>query len=201
LIGGKNITSYNPLWIRQNVAIVSQSTYFPFRTVKENLLYGCEHMDSPPTIEELHDAMRLARCEELFFDTNRFPQQWHTDIGRNAEKLSGGERQRLSIARSALRKPKVLLLDEATSALDEELQYQVQEAVQELHRRSGRKLTIVTIAHRLSNFRHVDILLVLENGAVVEEGAPSYLAKNSPENSVFRKFYLRHTEALQGVSE
>ena len=197
-IGGKSLLEINPLWLRQRVAVVTQTTYFPYRTVKENLLYGTTHLDPAPTEAAMHKALEMAHCKDLFLDTNRFPQEWHTDIGRNAEKLSGGERQRLSLARALLKEPRLLLLDEATSALDEELQFRVQESIQAYHRKLGGKLTIITIAHRLSNFRHCDKLIVLDHGKVVEEGTPKQLAADSENNpsSVFHKFLQRHKEAI-----
>lgn len=197
-IGGKSLIDINPLWLRQRIAIVTQSTYFPYRTVKENLLYGTSHFNTVPTEEELCEALEMAHCRDLFFDTKRFPQQWHTDIGRNAENLSGGERQRLSLARALLKRPKLLLLDEATSALDEELQFRVQESIQAYHKRTGGTLTIITIAHRLSNFRHCDKLIVLDKGQVVEAGTPKHLAEHSGSDpaSVFHKFLQRHKEAI-----
>ncbi|GBG31806.1 ABC transporter ATP-binding protein [Hondaea fermentalgiana] len=198
-VGGRPIASWNPLWLRRRIAIVSQDIYLPFRTVKENLTYGL--FDAPATDkrrrdEEMRAALRMARCEDLFFDTKRFPQQWHTDIGRDGADLSGGERQRLCIARAILAKPRILILDEATSALDEESQYQVQEAIQALYEQSGRRLTILSVAHRISNFRHVDRLIVLDKGRVVEQGKASDLVKR--KDGIFANYVNRATLNFDG---
>mmetsp|Transcript_10338 Transcript_10338/g.19316 ORF Transcript_10338/g.19316 Transcript_10338/m.19316 type:complete len:857 (+) Transcript_10338:141-2711(+) len=192
-IAGMDTRKLNALWLRKRISVVSQTVYLPFRTVKENLMYGLFDRQYTETEleEQLRAALRLARCEDLFFDKRRFPHQWHTDIGRNGVKLSGGERQRLCIARAILTKPKILILDEATSALDEESQYQVQEAIQTLHDVSSGRLTIISIAHRLSNFRHVDKLIVLDNGHIVEQGTPAMLSQI--ENGVFANFVKRST--------
>ena len=168
--------------------------------MKENLLYGLfadpgsgESTQERESAEEqerrMREALRMARCEDLFFDKARFPHGWHQDIGKDGAALSGGERQRLCIARAILTRPRVLIMDEGTSALDEELQYQVQEAIQEMYERSGRKLTIFTIAHRLSNFRHVDRVLVLDKGRLVEQGTAQELAAR--DKGIFANFVSR----------
>jgi len=193
-IGGRSIKEWNPLWLRRRIAVVSQNIYLPFRTVKENLAYGLfetDHSSKTERDEEMKAALRLAHCEDLFFDTKRFPQQWHTDIGRDGSNLSGGERQRLCIARALLTRPKVLILDEATSNLDEESQFQVQEAIQSIHEKSGKRLTIISIAHRISNFRHVDKLIVIDKGQVVEQGTARHLAKK--KDGIFANFVNRAT--------
>ena len=199
-IDSRDVRSLNALWLRKNIALVTQETFFPYSTVKQNLLYSCESSLSPdstvlpltPTDDELKSALRIAQCLDLFFDANRFPQQWHTDLGPNASKLSGGERQRLALARALTKKPRLLLLDEATSALDEETQYQFQQALQELHRQTkieGAPLTIVSIAHRLSNLRNVDKVVAFKHNTVEEEGPPAELLKNS--DGVFSQYTAR----------
>mmetsp|Transcript_2320 Transcript_2320/g.5358 ORF Transcript_2320/g.5358 Transcript_2320/m.5358 type:complete len:1110 (-) Transcript_2320:400-3729(-) len=201
-VGGRCIKEWNPLWLRRHIAIVSQDIYLPFRTVKENLAYGLFDVpikDKHKRDEEMRAALRMARCEDLFFDTKRFPQQWHTDIGRNGADLSGGERQRLCIARAILAKPRILILDEATSALDEESQYQVQEAIQALYEQSGRRLSILSVAHRISNFRHVDRLIVLDKGRVVEQGRASELVKR--KDGIFANYVTRATINFDGEGD
>ena len=200
-ISGKSIRDLNPTWLRRHIAVVSQSSYLPFSTVKENLLYGMFLQENENSIDkksikpikdfdkEMLKALEIAFCDHLFYDTNRFPQQWHSDIGQNGNSLSGGERQRLCLAQAILTKPKILILDEATSALDEELQFQVQEAIQQLYTSSRKRLTVISIAHRLSNFRHVDHLIILEKGRIVEKGSIKELA--SLESGIFHNFLIR----------
>mmetsp|Transcript_6307 Transcript_6307/g.11206 ORF Transcript_6307/g.11206 Transcript_6307/m.11206 type:complete len:834 (-) Transcript_6307:171-2672(-) len=192
------IAEFNPLWLRRRIAIVSQSIYLPFRTVKENLMYGMAvpstKVEQEKQEAEMLEALRIAQCENFVKDKTRFPQLWHTDIGRDGSTLSGGERQRLCIARAILAQPRILILDEATSALDEESQYQIQETIEALYKQSGNRLTIMTIAHRLSNFRHIDRLVVLEKGKIIEEGTPSELAQL--ENGIFASFLKRATIAF-----
>jgi ABC-type multidrug transport system fused ATPase/permease subunit len=115
--------------------------------------------------------------------------------------LSGGERQRLCIARVVLKRPAVLFLDEATSALDEEQQYALQEALLEMDQLRRKQdspsslppLTTLTIAHRLSNFRHADRIAVLQHGRCEEQGAPAELVRL---DGVFAKYLARHHAAI-----
>jgi ABC-type multidrug transport system ATPase subunit len=195
LLDGRDLKDYNPLWLRRHVAVVSQDTFLPCSSIRENLLYGASDLGSqevPHAIDiDIQDALATAQCE-CFLDPAVFPKGLHTDIGPNGSKLSGGERQRLCIARALLKRPKLLLLDEATSALDEELQWKVQEALQRVHAETG--VTIITIAHRLSNFRGANRLMVLQKGRVVEIGTPAVLKELS--GGVYASYLARHTGSV-----
>lgn len=195
LLDGRDIREYNPLWLRSNVSLVSDELVLCRDTVRENLVYGCVHTSSAeleePSDEEAREALRVAQCEDTFFDGVAFPNHWHTDIGSEGSQLSSGQRQRLSIARALLKKPRMLLLDEATSALDELSQARLQDALEKM--RHGRNQTVICIAHRLSNFARADRLVVLEQGAVVESGKPAELAE---ADGAFAKYARVHLESL-----
>jgi ABC-type multidrug transport system ATPase subunit len=195
LLDGRDLKDYNPLWLRRHVAVVSQDTFLPCASIRENLLYGAGDLGSQeldlPTEADIQDALATAQCE-CFLDPAVFPKGLHTDVSPNGSKLSGGERQRLCIARALLKRPKVLLLDEATSALDEELQWKVQEALRRVHAETG--VTIITIAHRLSNFRGADRLMVLQKGRVQEMGSPVILSELP--GGVYASYLARHTDAV-----
>ncbi|CAE8743157.1 unnamed protein product [Polarella glacialis] len=207
-LDGRDICEYNPLWLRQHIGFVSQELVLCKRTVRENLLYGCTPITSggsstsrsaclkEPSDDEARAALRLAQCEDTFFNQKTFPNLWHTDVGDSGSDLSGGERQRLAVARALLKRPRLLLLDEATSALDELSQARLQEGIEELRRTEG--LTVVCVAHRLSNLANADRLLVLADGRAAEQGTPTELLARP--GGVFAEFARAHQASLPGTS-
>jgi len=203
LLNGKDLREFNPLWLRRNIGIVSQDLVLCHRTVRENLVYGCVENSTTgwtvmePTDAEAKEALRIAQCEETFFDTEKFPSGWHTDVGDGGSRLSAGQKQRLAIARALLKKPQLLLLDEATSALDERSQACLQDALEELRRHH--QVTVICIAHRLSNLAKADRLVVLQHGCVAEEGTPTELM--AIPNGVFAGFAKTHREAFSADVE
>jgi ABC-type multidrug transport system fused ATPase/permease subunit len=146
-------------WIRRQMAVVMQESILLSGTVEENIRFA----NARATDEEVRAAARLANAEEFIL---KMPQGYATPIGERGVTLSGGQRQRLAIARAVLRNPPVLILDEATSALDYESERLIQQALERLAQ--GR--TVITIAHRLSTIKNADRIIVLRDGAVLEEG-------------------------------
>jgi ATP-binding cassette, subfamily B, bacterial len=150
------------------VGVVTQETYLVHDTIRENLRYG----RPDATDEELIEAARAAAIHDHIAS---LPEGYDTVVGERGYKLSGGEKQRIAIARAILKNPKILILDEATSALDTQSERLIQEAFEKLS--AGR--TTFSIAHRLSTIRHADLILVLEDGRVVERGThDTLLAQN-----------------------
>jgi len=207
-LGGVPVQRFNPLWLRERVLLVSQSTFLARRTVRENLLFARtrpqdEAKEVPQQELDAAIALALRRAQCAFFldDKERFPKGLQTDLGVNASKLSGGERQRLALARALLARPapRVLLLDEHTSALDESSQRLVQLALEEVWRES--RCTVLAIAHRLSNFRGMDRVVVLSRrGVVAEQGAPRDILRLYPDGifaglCVFRFRFRRETHS------
>jgi ATP-binding cassette subfamily B protein len=141
------------------VGLVSQETYLFHASIRENLRFACPEA----TDEQIEDAARAAQIHELIAG---LPDGYDTPVGERGYRFSGGEKQRMAIARTVLRNPPVLILDEATSALDNETERAVQQALDELSR--GR--TTIAIAHRLSTIREADLILVLDDGVIVERG-------------------------------
>jgi ATP-binding cassette, subfamily B, bacterial len=145
--------------LRDIVGVVSQETYLFHGTVRENLRFA----RPDATDEQIEQAAAAARIHDHLAS---LPDGYDTVVGERGYRFSGGEKQRLAIARAILRDPPVLLLDEATSSLDVETERAVQEALQRLS--EGR--TTITIAHRLSTVRDADLILVLDEGRIVERG-------------------------------
>jgi ATP-binding cassette subfamily B protein len=141
------------------VGVVSQETYLFHGSVRDNLRFA----RPDATDEDLEAAARAARIHDHLAS---LPDGYDTVVGERGYRFSGGEKQRIAIARAILRDPPVLVLDEATSALDVETERYVQEALDSLS--EGR--TTITIAHRLSTVRDADLILVLDQGQIVERG-------------------------------
>jgi ATP-binding cassette subfamily B protein len=146
--------------LRSHIGVVFQESMLFYRSIADNLRVGKPNA----TDAELHEAARLARAHDFIL---RQPRGYETRIGERGCNLSGGERQRLAIARVLLKNPPILILDEATSALDAATEVQVQQALQNL--KHGR--TTFIIAHRLATVRDADLILVFQNGRIIERGS------------------------------
>ncbi len=175
LIDGIDITKLDCESIRDNISIITQNPYIFNFSIKENLL-----LTSPnATDEEIKNACKIAALDD-FIET--LPDGYDTLVGEGGVTLSGGQRQRLAIARALLMKTKIILFDEATSALDNETQASIQESIKNM---KG-EFTIVIVAHRLSTIMDADRILVLDDGAIVQEGTHKELLKSS---SIYKNLY------------
>jgi ATP-binding cassette subfamily B protein/subfamily B ATP-binding cassette protein MsbA len=144
---------------RSMLAVVQQDVFLFDGSVRENIAYGKRGASD----EEIHDAARRANAHD-FIDA--LPQGYDTLIGERGFKLSGGQRQRLSIARAILANPQILILDEATSNLDTESEQLIQASLAELFKHR----TTFVIAHRLSTITHADLIVVMDQGQIIETG-------------------------------
>lgn len=166
--------------LRKQIAIVSQENGLFHDSIKNNIVYA--RKNARP--DEVLRVARQAHCHEFI---HKLPKNYDTLIGDRGTKLSAGQRQRLSIARAILRDPRILILDEATSALDSESEKFIQDAMEEVMK--GR--TTIVIAHRLSTIRKADLILVVENGRIVERGDHEELMQHG---GVYKKLHeLQHT--------
>ncbi|KAL5700419.1 ABC-type xenobiotic transporter [Ranunculus cassubicifolius] len=172
LIDGINLKEFQLRWIRGKIGLVSQEPVLFASSIKENIAYGKDN----PIIEEIRNAAELANAT-TFID--KLPQGLETMVGDYGTQLSGGQKQRIAIARAILRDPRILLLDEATSALDVESERVVQEA---LDRIMTNRTTII-VAHRLSTVRNSDVIAVIHQGKVIEQGSHSELVSLNGEYS------------------
>ena len=146
--------------LRRQVAYVPQDPQLLHRTIAENICYG---LDGEPDRRPGGGVGRAAHVEEF---VNALPDGYDTVVGERGLKLSGGQRQRVAIAQAMAKGAPVLILDEATSALDSESEYLVQQALWRLME----GCTALVIAHRLSTIAHMDRIVVLDGGRVVEQG-------------------------------
>ena len=164
LLNGRDIREFRLRTYRDLLAIVQQDTFLFDGSVRDNIAYG-RHDASDAEVE---DAARRANAHEFI---ERLPDQYETFIGERGVKLSGGQQQRLAIARAILARPQILILDEATSNLDTESEQLIQASRAELLK--GR--TTFVIAHRLSTIRRADLILLLDDGRIIERGTHAEL--------------------------
>jgi ABC-type multidrug transport system fused ATPase/permease subunit len=168
LVGGHDVRELDPAWLRAQIATVMQEPVLFSRSVGENIRYG------RPSADDRAVATAAAWASALeFIDGLR--GGFDASVGDRGVQLSGGQRQRLAIARALVRRPRILILDEATSALDAGLESVVQQALQAIEYRP----TTIIIAHRLSTVAHVDRVVVLEQGRIVDSGTHDELIRSS----------------------
>jgi ATP-binding cassette subfamily B protein len=159
-IDGQNITAITQDDLRRHIAYVPQEPLLFHRSVSENIGYGQPHIDQQAVMA----VAKLAHADEFI---TSLPQGYDTLVGERGVKLSGGQRQRVAIARAMLKNAPILALDEATSALDSESEVLIQDALWKLM--EGR--SAIVIAHRLSTIQHMDRIIVLSDGKIVEQGS------------------------------
>ena len=190
LIDGIDVKDLSFKALYDNIAIVSQETFFFIGSILDNIRYA----NPTATYEEVVKAAKLAGAHDFII---KMPDAYNTMIGFGYKSLSGGEKQRLSIARAILRDPKILILDEATAAMDTETEKMIQNAITSL----TKDKTTIMIAHRLSTLSDADELIVIENGKVAERGTHKELL--AIENGVYNKLYTLQAEALKnaGITE
>jgi subfamily B ATP-binding cassette protein MsbA len=159
-IDGHNIKDVTFRSLRQQIGVVTQQTILFNDTVKDNIAYG-----EPD--RSMKDVISAAKAAYALDFINELPNGFDTMIGESGCRLSGGQQQRISIARAILKDAPILILDEATSALDTESEREVQKALENLMKNR----TTFVIAHRLSTIRNADRIIVIKDGAIVEEGS------------------------------
>ena len=159
MIDGKDIRSVTLESLRRNISPVLQDTFLFNGTIAENIGYA----KPDATEEEIQAAAKAANIHE---DILAMPEQYETRVGERGLRLSGGQKQRVAIARAILRQSPIIVLDEATASVDVQTEKQIQKAIQNL---SGQR-TVVAIAHRLSTIRDADMILVIHEGRIAEQG-------------------------------
>ncbi len=173
LIDGVDIREAKISSLNDLMGIVTQESILFNDTVFNNIAFGMENVQEEAVIE----AAKIANAHEFIV---KMDEGYQTNIGDRGGKLSGGQRQRLSIARAVLKNPPILILDEATSALDTESERLVQDAIQNLMKNR----TSLVIAHRLSTIQHADLIVVMQQGEIIEVGKHAELIQL---NGVYKK--------------
>lgn len=190
LIDGHDLRDVTLDSLTRQVGMVTQESYLFHDTVRANLLYA--KLDA--TQDEIEGAARAANIHDFIA---KLPKGYDTIVGERGYRLSGGEKQRVAIARVILKDPRILVLDEATSNLDSESEALIQAALKPLMK--GR--TSVVIAHRLSTILAADVILVVDEGQVVEHGTHAeLLARNGLYARLYHTQYSSQSTAASSVA-
>ena len=183
LIDGRDARERSQLWLHSAIGYVLQTPHLFSGTIRENLLYG----NPNATEEQIQQALRLVSADEV---VARMEKGIDTDVGEGGDMLSTGEKQLISFARTILADPRILVLDEATASVDTLTEQKIQTAIETIIQ--GR--TSLVIAHRLSTVRDADLILVVNDGKIVERGThEELLAAKGPYYRLYTRQYEDET--------
>ena len=175
-IGGVNINDYDRRALRRGIGIVMQEPFLFSRTIGENIAA----LSGDYTLEDIRKAADTACVDDDVMD---FEHGYDTVVGERGVTLSGGQKQRVAIARAILREPPVVIFDDSLSAVDTETDTKIRAALS--RRRAG--VATIIIAHRVTSISSADKIIVMENGCILEMGAPSELM--AKENGIYRRIH------------
>ncbi|KMP74555.1 peptidase domain-containing ABC transporter (plasmid) [Bacillus wiedmannii] len=183
-----HIKEINRTALRNQIAYVSQESFFFSASIYENLCFGLERL---VTLEEVIEVCKQVCVHEF---VGELPLRYETYLEENASNLSGGQRQRLAIARALLKKPDILILDEATSNLDSTTEKNITDMLKEL---GSQGVTVIMIAHRLSTIQHANQIFVMEKGNIIEQGSHEELLFYQGEYYRLWKNQTIHVEHIE----
>jgi ATP-binding cassette subfamily B protein len=186
MVDGYDVRDVDLISLRQQIGIVLQTSLLFSTSIRENIAYGRPGASH----EEIEAAALAAQAHEFI---TKLPEGYDTVVGERGVTLSGGQRQRIAIARALLMDPRILILDDSTSSVDTQTERLIQLALDRLM--EGR--TTFVIAHRLSTVRRADLILVMEDGEILERGTHQELLKHS---GLYREIYelqLRDQDEFQ----
>jgi len=174
-IDDHDVRDYQIKSLREHIGIVRQDPFIFSTTFRENVAYGVDNAK----IEDIEAAAKRAKIHDYIVST---PKGYNTAVGERGVTISGGQKQRIAIARALLKNPQILILDDSTSSVDTQTEHDIQQALDELL--TNRTTFIIT--QRLSSIKKADYIVVLDNGAVAEEGTHDTLMKH---DGIYRKLY------------
>ncbi len=175
-LDGVELKDYPRHYLRQQIGIVEQEPFLFSRSIRENIAYGAGRQVSDAEVEA------AARAAAIHDDVMAFPEGYDTLIGEKGVTLSGGQKQRVAIARTLLKNPRILILDDATSSVDTETEAEIRAALERLMH--GR--TTFIIAHRIQSVMNADLILVLDQGRIVQQGTHDELMA---QEGIYRQIY------------
>jgi ATP-binding cassette subfamily B protein len=186
-IDGINVRDVTLASLRRNVGIVQQNTFLFSATIRDNIAYGTVDAD-------MEQVVAAAKAAQLHDFIESLPDGYETWVGERGVTLSGGQKQRLAIARTLLIDPGILIMDDSTSSVDAGTEHLIRRALDELIK--GRTTFIIT--HRLPIIKNADLILVLEDGQVVERGKHSELMAR---NGLYQQVYEAQLSGIEDSGE
>jgi len=192
LVGGHDVRGITQTSLRRQIAMVTQETAMFNRSARENILYGRPDAGEDELIAAAERAEAHEFIRELQDHYGR--EGFEAHLGERGVKLSGGQRQRIALARAILKDAPILVLDEATSALDSEVEASIQAALERVM--EGK--TVLAIAHRLSTLRHMDRIVVMDAGRIVEQGTHEVLMR---EGGLYARYWQRQSGGFIAAAE
>ncbi|MCK4976810.1 MAG: ATP-binding cassette domain-containing protein [Anaerolineales bacterium] len=175
-LDGIELNQYPRHYLRSQIGIVEQEPFLFSRTIRENITYGVQH---EVTEEEIEAAARASAVHDVILS---FPDGYTTLIGEKGVTLSGGQKQRIAIARTLLKDPRILILDDSTSSVDTETEAEIRAALERLM--LGR--TSFVIAHRIQSLMNADLILVLDEGRIIQYGTHNELLS---QKGIYQRIY------------
>ncbi len=157
-VDGINLKDMDLYQLRSNIGMAMQDVFLFSDTIEGNIAYGNPNC----TLEEVQEAAKVANAHDFIMN---MPDGYDTIVGERGMGLSGGQKQRISLARALLKNPSIVILDDTTSAVDMETETQIQQQLGSLSDK-----TVFIIAHRISSIKDADLILVLDNGKIIESG-------------------------------
>jgi ATP-binding cassette, subfamily B, bacterial len=179
-LDGVELSRYPRRYLRQHIGIVEQEPFLFSRSIRENISYGVGREVSDDEIEK---AARAAAIHDVILS---FPHGYKTVVGERGVTLSGGQKQRVAIARTLLKNPRILILDDSTSSVDTETEAEIRDALQNLMR----ERTTFVIAHRIQSIMDADLILVMDNGRIMQCGKHNELVV---QKGIYRQIYTIQT--------